>query len=264
MTARNLDALAVADELARSAGALLAAAAGDTTTVRWKGRNNLVTEADHASEALILAGLAEAFPDHRVLAEESRPDTSPHHGYVWVVDPLDGTRNFAAGIPTYCVNIALLHDGEALLGATYEPARNVCILGGPGLGLRANGAPVACSTAVDLASSIVAADLGYDDGRARLMLETLHSLWPGMQGVRIPGAAAIGLAWAASGLAGLNVHSMLYPWDIAAGLAQVPAGGGLILDRDGGPASITSEGIAAGAPAVVAEFMRRVADRPWR
>lgn len=267
-TARGIDALAVADGIAREAGALVAQAARSGTdgrrTASLKSRRSWVTEADRASEKLILQRLAEAFPGHAVLAEESRPDTGWERGYVWVIDPLDGTRNFVSAIPIFCVNVALLLDGEALLGATYDPNRDVCVLGGPGLGLTANGEPASASAAPDLASAIVTTDLGFDDRRGELMLDVLSELWPEVQGCRIIGSAAIGLAWAACGQTDLMLHPLLCPWDVAAALALVPAGGGLILDRDGGPATPGSEGVAAGAPAVVHEFLQRFEGRPWR
>ena len=265
VTARGADALAVAGRIAREAGALVAAAAPRAREmVAAKGRRDWVTETDRASEELILGRLAEAFSEHDVLAEESRPDTDWEHGYVWVVDPLDGTRNFAAGIPLFCVNIALLLDGEPLLGATFDPNRDVCVLGGPALGLTMNGEPASTSSAPDLASAIVAADLGHQDRRGTLMLELLGELWPEVQGCRIIASAALGLSWAATGLTDVMLHSMLYPWDVAVALAQVPAGGGLILDRDGGRATLASEGVVAGAPAVVRALMERVEGRPWR
>lgn len=264
-TVRGLDALAVADAVAREAGALVAAAAPEAhAAVATKGRRDWVTVTDRASEALILERLAEAFPRHAVLAEESRPETDPAHGYVWVVDPLDGTRNFAAGIPLFCVNVALALDGEPLLGATYDPSRDVGVLGGPGLGLTADGRPATASSAPDLASSIVAGDLGHEDRRGSLMLQLLSDLWPEVQGCRIIASAALGLAWAATGLADVVLHGRLFPWDVAAALAQVPAGGGVIRDRDGGTATLASEGVVAGAPAAVAELMTRIEGRPWR
>lgn len=265
MATDRRDALTVADTLARAAGRVVAEhARGSRETIERKGRNNLVTAADRAAEQVLLDGLRAAFPEHAILSEERHPDTDWRHGWVWAVDPLDGTRNFAAGVPVYAVNIALLCDGVAVLGATYDPSRDVCITGGPGLGVRANGEPVTGPRASDLASAVVSADLGYDDHRAALMLETLQALWPGMQAIRIPGSAALGLAWTAAGYYDLNLHAMLYPWDIAVGLALVPAAGGVIRDRDGGPATPASEGVVAGSPGAVAEFFARAGERPWR
>jgi myo-inositol-1(or 4)-monophosphatase len=260
----GVDALGVAEQLARDAGALIRDAARQDRVASHKGRTDLVTKTDRASETLIIAGLESAFPTHAILAEESRPETSWEHGYVWVIDPLDGTRNFVSGIPLYCVNIALCLDGAAVLGVTYDPNRDISVSGGPGLGVRTQADEVHASMAPDLASAVVTSDLGHYDARALLMLETVHELVTEVQAIRIIGSAALGLAWAASGLSDLNLHSLVYPWDIAAAMATIPAGGGLLLDRDGGPVRLDSEGIIGGSPAVVAEFVERFGGRPWR
>jgi myo-inositol-1(or 4)-monophosphatase len=254
----------VAEELARAAGRLVAHAATRPRPATAKGRANWVTATDRASEALILAGLGQAFPGHAVLAEESRPDTDPTRGYVWVVDPLDGTRNFISGIPLYCVSIALLRDGRPLLGVTYDPNRERCLAGGAGRGVRLDGRPVRASRATRLADAVVVADLGYHERRARLMQRTVGALLPEVQAVRTIGSAALGLAWTAAGAIDLFLHGSLYPWDVAAALALVPAAGGAIADRDGGPARVTSQGVVAGAPAAVREFLTSFGARPWR
>lgn len=264
VSVRGVDALEVADRLARDAGALIREAAKVARPATNKGRTDLVTQTDHAAEALIIAGIDEAFPDHDVLSEETRPDTNWEHGYVWVVDPLDGTRNFVSGVPLYCVNIALFLDGEAVVGATYDVHRDVCVAGGPSLGVRANQEPVRASQAADLASAVITADLGHYDRRASMMLDTVQAMLSEIQAVRIIGSAALGLAWAASGLSDLNMHSLVFPWDIGAGLAMLPEGGGVLLDRDGGPARLDSQGIVAGSPAIASEFFTRFGDRPWR
>ncbi|MFN8585560.1 MAG: inositol monophosphatase family protein [Dehalococcoidia bacterium] len=263
-SARGQDALAVAEQLARDAGALIRRAALLERPAEHKGRTNLVTATDHASEALIIEGIESAFPSHAILSEESRPDTSWERGWVWVIDPLDGTRNFVSGIPLYCVNIGLVRDGEPVLGATYDPHRDVCISGGPGLGVHADGRPVRASQAADLAASVVTADLGYYDERATMMLATVQEMIPQIQAVRIIGSAALGLAWAAAGLSDLNLHSLVFPWDIAAGMAMLREGGGVLFDRDGGPVRLDSQGIVAGSSAVAAEFFARFGARPWR
>lgn len=262
-TATGEDALAVAERLAREAGAMLLEHAGRTRVVHEKGLGNLVTEADHASEALLLEGLGRAFPDHLVVSEESRPETDWRSGYVWLVDPIDGTRNFTAGIPLWCVTVGLALDGEPLLGVTYAPTLEWCAAGGPGLGLLVNGEPAHSSRAEGLESTIAVLDIGYDVARGQRLLEEAIALRPELSGLRLVGSAALSLAWAATSLIDLLVHVKMYPWDLAA-MALVPAGGGLILDRDGGPASFGSEGIVAGAPGAVRAFMARVEGRRWR
>ena len=251
------DALAVAMRLAREAGALVRAAADRPRPYERKGRNNFVTETDRASEALILGGLSEAFPSHALLSEESHPDTPWESGELWAVDPLDGTRNFTAGIPLHCVTLAYMRDGVPLAGVTYDPSRDWCLAGGPGLGLHANGRAVGSTGAPDLASSIVTIDLGYDDERAAGSLDLMRELWPGVQGYRVVGSAALGLAWAAAGLCDVMVHAWLWPWDIAAALALVPAGGGVILDASGAPATLGSRSLVAGAPGPARELLAR-------
>jgi myo-inositol-1(or 4)-monophosphatase len=256
------DALDVAIRLAREAGALVREAAERPRPYERKGRNNFVTETDHASEALILDGLARAFPEHALLSEESHPDTPWGEGELWAVDPVDGTRNFTAGVPLYCVTLAYVRDGVPLLGVTYDPNRDWCLAGGPGLGLEANGRAVRGTDAPNLASSIVTIDLGYDDERAAGTLDLMRELWPGVQGYRVVGSAALGLAWAAAGLCDLMVHAWLWPWDIAAALALVPAGGGVILDDTGAPATLGSRSLVAGAAGPVRELLARQSGAP--
>ncbi len=257
------DALAVAERLVREAGALVAGLAGRSPVMQQKGLGDLVTAADHASEELVLAGLAAAFPDHAQLAEESRPDTDWRSGYVWLLDPIDGTRNFSQGIPLYCVTLGLALDGVPLLGVTYAPALEWCAVGGPGLGLRVNGEPARASQAEGLESAVAVLDIGYDVDRGQRLLEEAIRIRGEVGGLRLIGSAALSLAWAATGLIDLLVHVNLYPWDLAA-LALIEAGGGIALDRDGGPATFGSEGVVVGAPGIVEEFLARVEGRRWR
>lgn len=263
-TTSGQSALTVADDIVRKAGALVAEASPQARSmISTKGRRSWVTETDGASETLILDHLSKAFPTHAVLSEESQPETDWTRDYVWIVDPLDGTRNFAAGIPLFCVTIALALDGQVVLGATYDPNRDMSILGGPGLGVSVNGDPVAASSASELHDAIITADLGHDDVPGTLMLELVHKLWPEVQGIRIVGSAGLGLAWAAAGLTDIMIHSSLKPWDVAAALALVPGAGGSILDRSGGAATLASEGVVAGAPNIVKEIVERTRGRPW-
>lgn len=256
-------ALAVAERLVREAGALVAGHAGRSPVVLEKGLGDLVTAADHAAEAFVLEGLAAAFPGHARLAEESLPDTDWRSGYVWLLDPIDGTRNFSLGIPLYCVTLGLALDGVPLLGVTYAPALEWCAAGGPGLGLRVNGEPARASQAAGLAAAVAVLDIGYDVERGQRLLEEAIRIRGEVGGLRLVGSAALSLAWAATGLIDLLVHVKVFPWDLAA-LALIEAGGAVALDRDGGPATFGSEGVVAGAPGAVREFLERVEGRPWR
>jgi len=243
---------------------------GREQEVRVKGRGNLVTAADLASERAIQEILAAEYPDHSILSEETAA-TARSGGWLWVVDPLDGTHNYARGVPIFCINIALCHGEEPLVALTYEPVRREEFRAQKGQGAFVNGEPMRASARESVRESVLAVDLGYDDRRAAHLLSLVGELWPGppagragMQSVRIMGSAALGLAYAACGRFDLFVHHMLYPWDVAAGILLVGEAGGAISDRDGGPVSVRSEGVVAGAPAAHADFLRLAGGRKWR
>jgi len=220
-----------------------------------KGPRNLVTETDFAVEELIMETLAREFPDHRVLSEETSAETDDA-GWVWVVDPVDGTRNFVAGIPIWCINIALCHDGEPVLGVTYDPNHDELFVAERGSGLTVNGRPARASDESDVEEAVFGIDLGYDDDQGRAQLEMIHRLFPRVQCVRIPGSAALGLAYAAAGRYDLFMHRSLCPWDIAAGILLVREAGGTITGGDGGDAGVRSESAIAGGTKVHANFLR--------
>lgn len=276
---------AVARMCAQKAGRVIMASfpglTGERRDVLVKGRGNFLTEADLAAERATLEILREEYPDHEVLAEEESSDqetgdtrheeavspvvspVSRGGGWMWVVDPLDGTHNFSQGIPYFAFSIALCYQREPVLGLTFAPATGEEFFARKGGGLTVRGKPARASTAERLGDCVLGVDLGYDDARASRMLELVAEVWP-VQSVRVMGSAALGLAYAACGRYDLFMHNFLYPWDVAAGLALVREGGGVTLDRGGGPATIDSEGLIAGAPKAVEELLARAKDRPWR
>ena len=227
-----------------------------------KGRGNFVTETDLSAEAVTLDILREEYPGHAVLSEETASDVRGD-GWMWVVDPLDGTHNFSQGIPHFAFNIALCFEREPLLGLTFPPATGEEYFAQAGRGLTVRGKPARVSNAQRVKDSMVAIGLGYDDLKAQRILELATDLWP-MEGLRDMGSAALGMAYAASGRFDVFIHHSLYPWDVAAGIVQVREGGGAVIDRDGGPVGIDSAGAIAGAPEAVADMLSLVRDRPWR
>ena len=273
-SASGLDPLTVARRCAEEGGRIALESFRRPQEVSVKGRGNLVTAADLASERRIQEVLSQEYPEHAVLSEETaevepRGSNLEARGWLWVVDPLDGTRNYVSGIPFFCVNIALCHDGEPVLALTYDPVHQEAFRAEKGRGAwldRPDGEsePIRVSAKESVLASVLGIDLGYKDQRAKRMLALAHSLFPGMQSVRIPGSAALGLAYAACGRYDLFVHNYLLPWDVAAGILLVREAGGLITDRDGGPISIHSEGVIAGSAAVHADFRRLTKDMPWR
>jgi len=230
-----------------------------------KGRGNYVTEADLASEEAALSLLRGEFPDHRVLSEETSSGVKDwDRGWLWVIDPIDGTANFARGIPTFAFNIALCLDGEPVLGMTYQPITGDEFFAERGEGLWVNGVRARASSAAKLPDALMGIGLGYDYDRAAKALRLLADLWPGVQMIQNIGSAALGLAYAASGRFDLYVHQFLFPWDLAPGIVQVREGGGIVVDREGLPVTIYSEGLIAGAPGPVEEFLRFSKGRDWR
>ena len=277
-SASGLDPLAVARRCAEEGGQIALESFRKPQEVSVKGRGNLVTAADLASERRIQEILSQEYPEHAILSEETaeRGAAGPRaatpaggEGWMWVVDPLDGTRNYVSGIPFFCVNIALCHDGEPIVALTYDPVHQEAFCAEKGRGAWLDGPgddsqPLRASSKESVMASVLGIDLGYDDRRAKRMLALAHSLFPGMQSVRIPGSAALGLAYAACGRYDLFVHNYLLPWDLAAGILLVREAGGLITDRDGATISIDSEGCVAGGGAVHADFLRLTEGMPWR
>lgn len=228
-----------------------------------KGRGNVLTETDLAVERTVKDLLAREYPGHAVLSEETASETRSD-GWMWVVDPLDGTKNFSRGIPHFCFTIALCHGAEPLVGLTLQPLLNEEFAATRGQGCTLNGRPASVSGTSTVREGIVAIDMGYDDQRGRRQLELALHLWPGMQSLRIPGSAALGVAYVAAGRWDVFVHADLQPWDLAAGLLMVREAGGVVSDRDGGPATIFSRGIIAAPPAVHDDFVALAGHLPWR
>jgi myo-inositol-1(or 4)-monophosphatase len=231
-----------------------------------KGRGNFVTETDLASEKAVVRVLAEEYPEHEVLSEEmfsSRPPdmTKP---WLWVVDPIDGTHNFAQGIPHFAFNIALCHEQEPVLGLTTNPAVGDEFYAEAGDGLLVNGSPARASDTRTLAEGVWFFEMGYHNERAAKMLSLVQDVWPRVQAVRAMGSAALGLAYAACGRSDLVTTSLLAPWDLAAGIVQVREGGGVIVGRDGDPVTLFHQGVAAGAAGPVRDFLRVQEGKDWR
>ena len=219
------DHLEVAEAAARRAGEILVAAHG-RVIARDKGPFDLVTDADIASQRAIAEILLAAFPDHTLLAEEEGVVPDANNAWRWIVDPLDGTINFAHGVPLWCVSIALEHDGELVLGVVHHPLNGTmhAAVRRPGSHAQRQAHPV--SSAASLATSLIATgmptDFAKDAGRQlayfRRMSTETHS-------VRRTGPSAWNLAMVSSGGFDVCYATSMHPWDAAAGVALVRAGG---------------------------------------
>jgi myo-inositol-1(or 4)-monophosphatase len=238
---------------------------GNAMEKEIKGRGNWVTATDLACEEAVIKLLAVEYPAMPVLSEETSAAVEGwDKGWLWVMDPIDGTANFSRGIPSWAFNLALCHDGEPVLGLTYQPVTGDEFFAEKGKGLTVNGQPACVSEAPTLGEALMGIGLGYEYDRAKLMLGLLADVWPGIMMVQNIGTAALGLAYAASGRFDMYVHSTLYPWDMAPGIIQIREGGGEVIARDGSPISIYSEGLISGARGPVQEFLALTRERKWR
>ena len=266
-TAAGRSAMDVALEAARVAGDVIRAGWDSQRQITFKGRKDIVTDVDVAAENAVLEILSNAFPAFGILAEESQPvppsveSSSP---YTWVVDPLDGTRNYAQAIPHFATVVALMHGEAPVLGVTYDPVREELFTAQIGCGAFLNGQPIAVSQRGELSQSLLGCDLGYVEERAGQAIDLVRSLWPGMLTLRLMGSAALGVAYAAAGRLDLYFHHSLAPWDIAAGLLLVREAGGAIVDKQGHPAGLHTPSVIAANPGLVDEFLKATEDLPWR
>ncbi len=226
--------LTAAIEVARTAGAILRQGFGRERTIEYKGEVNLVTEYDRRAEALIVSALQERFPDHRVIGEEGS-DTGPEESpYSWLIDPLDGTTNFAHRFPVFAVSIALLERGEGLVGVVFDPTRDELFAAGAGLGARLNDEPISVSQTAELDKSLLATGFAYDRRTAAdNNVGNLARFVRRCQGIRRAGAAALDLAYVACGRLDGFWEMGLHPWDVAAGTLLVREAGGRATDLAG-------------------------------
>lgn len=204
--------------------------------VRYKGAIDLVTEADLASEAVILAILQTGTPGIRIMAEESRAayDGVPS-GPIWMVDPLDGTTNFAHGFPFFGVAIAYGEEGAGQVGVIYCPIQDELFCAGRGQGAWLNGRPIRVSAVETLGRALVATGFPYEiRENLERVLAPFRALLPEVQDIRRAGAAALDMAYVACGRLDGFWEMKLKPWDTAAGQLLVTEAGGMVTDYQGG------------------------------
>lgn len=206
---------------------------GDFKISHKEGVNNLVTEADHAAEAAILSVIKKNFPDHQVLAEETGEHIRDSN-YKWIIDPIDGTVNFAHGIPLCCVAIAIEKDDEIIMGAVYAPVLNELYFAEKGGGAFLNEKKISVSNETSVLQSCLVTGFPYTyinmvNGPLEVFSRLIRRGIP----VRRLGSAAIDLCWVASGRFDGFYEHKLEPWDSAAGYLIVEEAGGKVTDHEG-------------------------------
>jgi myo-inositol-1(or 4)-monophosphatase len=219
---------------ARDAGALLRDRLGTRIDISHKGSINLVTDVDLASEKLIREAISTSHPRHEILAEEGGL-TESNSEYRWIVDPLDGTTNYAHGYPVFCVSIALEHKGEVMLGVVYDPMREELFTAERGGGAALNNRPIRVSKIDSLSESILSTGFPYDIKTSKLTnLEHWANFAMNAQALRRDGSAALDLCYVACGRYDGFWELNLSPWDTAAGALIVAEAGGRVTDFNGG------------------------------
>jgi len=249
--------LEVAQEIARDTGALLAGYFARRIGYRLKGEFDLVTEADLASEKLVVERLRARFPSHAIVSEEG----GGHKGaseYRWFVDPLDGTINFAHGFPVFCVSLGLERAGELIAGVVYDPMRDEMFSAERGSGARLNNRRIHVSQASRLADSLLATGFPSLKRHLDINVHFFYQLAMQAHGVRRAGSAALDLAYVASGRLDAFWEFGLNPWDMAAGALLVTEAGGALTDMHGGPHTLEGPHILADNGRIHDEALQRI------
>jgi myo-inositol-1(or 4)-monophosphatase len=224
---------------ARSAGQVLRSGFGTEHSITYKGEVDLLTEIDEQAERLIREDLLGTFPTYGMLAEEGG-ELAGEEGARWIVDPLDGTTNYAHQLPIFCVSIALERSGEVVLGVVHDPMGEETFVAERGRGATLNGEPIKVSDTEELIRALIATGFPYDRAQMPDALELFGRFAASTQGMRRLGSAALDLCYVASGRLEGYYERGIWPWDLAAGSVIVEEAGGKltnyrgdVLDLDG-------------------------------
>jgi myo-inositol-1(or 4)-monophosphatase len=242
------------------AGVLRASYRSPELRVRAKGRNDLVSSADHAAEEAIVAAVREHFPAAAFLAEEGGRSGTDQEELVWVVDPLDGTNNFLQGLPIFCTSVACCRGDQALVGVVIDPLSGDEYTARRGGGAWRNGGRLEVSRRPALDGAFLATGYPFRAHAALdLYLAMFRDVFLQARGIRRCGAAALDLAYTAAGIFDGFFELRLSPWDLAAGVLLVEEAGGVVSDLDGARGYFTGGNVVAGSPGVWRELRQMLA-----
>lgn len=249
----------IAEATAREAGALLRGLHGRVREIHHKGAVDLVTEADRASEALIAQRLSEAFPDDALLAEEGTGAGDRAAERLWIVDPLDGTTNFAHGHPVFAVSIALVVEGQVCVGVVYDPLRDELFAAMRGAQPTLNNRPIRVSTTDTLLDALLATGFAYDPLERRVNIPFFQHFVDIAQAVRREGAAALDLCYVACGRFDAYWERAVNAWDVAAAALLLEQAGGQLSMYDGRPFDPFAREIVATNTRLHEDMLREIA-----
>lgn len=250
-------------QIAREAGAIVRAGYGRANVIEYKGEVDLVTEIDKRSEALVLERLRAVWPDHAITAEES--GRSGDHDYEWYVDPLDGTTNFAHGVPCFAVSIAVAHKGALLAGVVYDPLRDELFAAEAGRGATLNDQPIHVSQQPELGHALLSTGFPTD---VRTSPENNFREWElfyrRSQGVRRPGSAALDCCYVACGRFDGYWELKMKPYDIAAGVLIAQEAGALVTTATGAPYTLAVHPVVMANPTLHVQMLAVLAEAGGR
>ncbi len=249
----------VAQKAARLAGRIIMEQLGNTT-ISEKADNNLVTETDFAAQETIIKIIHDHFPKHSVIAEEQ--DLSANYGAadLWIIDPLDGTNNFAHTIPHFSISIAYARCGQVVMGTIFDPVRNEMFAASRNRGAFLNDTPIRVSETRSLQEAIIATGFYYDRGSVmRKTLDSIEKLFEAnVHGIRRFGSAALDLCWVACGRFDAYFEYNLSTWDFAAGMLILDEAGGRCTNQSGAQLDLNSTGIAVSNGKFHEDFLKIV------
>lgn len=250
----------IAIQAARSAGTIIMRAANrlDKVLVSEKLPGDFVTDVDKSAEREIIATIQKAYPDHCILSEEIGEVAGRNEDYQWIIDPIDGTRNFIHGFPHFAVSIAVSHKGKIEHGVIYDPIRDEIFSASRGKGAQLNERRIRVSSRKNLDEALLGTGFPYRHSQEYqdAYAEMLKTLLPICGDVRRAGSATLDLAYIASGRLDGFWEMGLKPWDLAAGILLIKEAGGLVSDLHGGEDYFQSGNIVAGNTFVLRQLLK--------
>jgi myo-inositol-1(or 4)-monophosphatase len=246
----SLSAVAeVAAAAARAGGDVLRESYGRVQSVRFKGATDLVTEVDVRAEQTIVALLRSHFPTHQILAEEgSVGGDDPRHR--WIVDPLDGTTNYAHGLRIFSVSVGYERDGKLAAGAVYDPSQDELFQAVAGGGATLNGQPISVSSTETLVRALLGTGFPYNRELVPVALRQFAAVSMQAQAVRRAGSAALDCCWVAAGRFDGYWENVVNAWDVAAGALIAIEAGATVTDVHGAPFEVEAGSIMLATPAI--------------
>ncbi len=253
--------LKTAIEAATGAGRIIVERYSKERGITKKGFRDIVTDADIAAESFIIGLINGRFPDHAILSEEAG-GSDIGSGFTWLLDPLDGTTNYAHHHPVFAVSIGVLEHGNPLVGVIHDPLRDQTFVAHRGAGARLNDVPIHVSDVAELKNALLGVDWGHENDVRDRMLNYLHRLLPRCGTLRASGSAALALAYVAAGWTDAYFQPGLKPWDSAAGSLLVKEAGGECTTMKGEPYRVQLPECLATNGLIHDEFMKVLNGEP--